>query len=204
MIKKYFFILFIFSLSVIFVKTVQAGGCCYKEFSSTPGIANQEPAKVKATFVDPDLSYQNQGRGPTVLLKNKKVLVKIDNPTHNQWCKTLTETTNDKGTIEVECYSATPGTMGLYFEAPELTSKGQQSLSTIPRPVMFTGSITTAVTPIPSPMTTPSASPEATNQELADRINQLEEKVAAQEKEVTGLRAIINNIKQALSKFINL
>lgn len=195
---------------------VHAGGCCYKSFSATNGIANSQNAIIDVAFVDPRPSSPGQipAYGP---LSEQKIAIHVVSPQSGQLCSMLSEKTDSSGYIQAECQSSTAGTISVYFSAPELDQQTNQSIKAVPKPVVFdTNPNAPAINTVTiAPSVEEAGKSASTNTTKADdstqskeeteklqkRLNALEKTVQEQKKEVSGLRLVVNNLLDFIRKF---
>ena len=203
-------------LTIIFLThsadTVKAGGCCYKYFSAVDGIASVLDAQISVAFVDP-VHF-----GP---LASQKIEAHVASAKPGQFCMTNTQKTDAEGAISVKCSSPVPGTMDIYFTAPDMNAQANDAIKFYPKQVNFaanpnapaatntpipTPTRMTTATPLPSSTPTesqPTASPEIppATEQLQQRIDTLEKKIAAQEKQLNILQKAFNRMVTFFTQF---
>lgn len=201
---------FLFLFTVIFLAgKVTAGGCCYKSFSATHGIAGKQEASVTVSFVDP--RSMGLGVGEIRDLAHEKILVHITSPKAGQSCKTSTETTNTNGAIEVGCVSNDIGSMSIYFSAPNLGEEmNKNAISSVAKQIYFDENPEGYVTPVTTITSTPNPTdviqPTGVDTggetlELKNKLTELEQKVAKQQEEVNSLKSLLDKIISFLRSF---
>lgn len=201
---------------------VFAGGCCYRSFSSTKGIAGKQDAEINVAFVDPRIYLPNADKNMPKYLANQKIAIHIKSPQEGQSCWMASEYTDSDGHTEARCRSVYAGTIQIYFSAPDLDSQSNQSIGYATREIVFDGDVyappatptpTTVVAPIttntPKPVETFDASGQAQTKEVAQtevlqqRVADLEKQVSAQEKEVGVLRGLLEKLLKIIGGFFS-
>ena len=193
---------------------VYAGGCCYKYFSATDGVAGTQDAQISVAFVDPINTFADPGKTTFNSLTNQKIDVHVASARPGQFCLTNSEKTNSEGHIDAHCASPFSGTMSIYFTAPDMDAQANGMISSVAKTVNFlpnpnAPAETDTPTPFPSPVSTnttiPTSTPTTVQQEtqgssasetaeLQKRVDSLEAKVAEQGKQVSMLQKIINSL----------
>ena len=195
----------VLALSIFAARQVNAGGCCFKYFSSTDGIAGIKNAQISVAFVDPIQSYAEPGR-TTVSLANQKIETHVSSAKPGQFCLGNTEKTDDQGHIDVHCSSPSAGSMLVYFTAPDMSAQANEMIKFATRLINFSSdpnAPASTVTPTPAydtitPVPTVIQQEEQVGSssetaELQKRLDALEEKVTTQGVQVNMLQKIINS-----------
>jgi len=185
---------------------VYAGGCCYKYFNSTDGIAGTKDAQISVAFVDPFNTYVDPGKTTLRSISDQKIDIHITSAKPGQMCLVNTEKTDNEGHIDAHCSSPYAGGMLVYFTAPDMSVQANDMIKSVPKSVNFSSDPNApAVSSTPTPVRETTAStPTVTQQEeqnncvpetaeLQKRLDELEEKVASQANQITVLQRIINS-----------
>ena len=202
---KYFLILVsIFGWWVLFTTIdVSAGGCCYKSFSATQGIAGKQSAQITASFIEPKAPY-------TQVLTQERVTVHIDSPKVGQSCATTADRTDDEGEIQAICSSDTSGIMKIYFSAPDLDAESNINIGFVRQQIFFDEN--PELTSIPedpidmesqiSPTRSETMTDEGIETKvLQEKVQQLEQKLESQEQEVSALKSLIQRMVDFFNNF---
>lgn len=196
--------IFFVTFGLFFPGVVHAGGCCFKSFSADHGIAGEKDALINASFVDPRNIGNITDYGKPLV--NEKIDIVIVNPKSGQSCKMSSPTTNQDGEVVATCSSTLPGTINIYFTAPDLEQQYSDSISYGKREIIFDpGSGLPGATA--SPEQTPSVSPSPTAnpevEELKNKVLTLEETVSKQGKQVSWLTSIVQRIIKSLGRLFH-
>lgn len=134
--NKYFiFIISLFLFAYAYIpSSVFAGGCCFQYFESTNGIAGTKEASISVAFVDPRSYIYPHGPYP---LANEKIEINIEDAAFGQYCKTESEKTDNEGAIKASCYSIIPGSIHIFFSAPNLEKQYNDSIRYPKREIIF-------------------------------------------------------------------
>lgn len=203
-------------ISALFIHTnVQAGGCCYKSVSISPGIAGGLAGQFTVSFYDP-------GKMPAAeLLANKPIQIRITNPWPGQMCTLASQTTNDAGEVSGTCTSPSANAVRISFTSSALSEDDNKKLSNAIQEVPFTAgpNTTSAPAPLPSakpqaevtntptPATaTPQPAMEATDKELEElvrKVDELQETVNTQNEQLNSIQKLINQILSFFTRIFN-
>ena len=205
---KYILLTIIFGALLFIGTSVYAGGCCYKSFSTVNGIAGRQDAEINASFVDPRNSSYS-------VLANQKMAIHIRSPHSEQSCWLLSEYTDADGHVEARCRSAVPGSISVYFSAPELDSQTNDAISYVPKQIYFdadpnapaatstpavmpTHVVVSPTQPVVEPTVMPTQSDEKTEM-LQKRVAELEQEVQEQKEQVNFLTTLVHKLFDVLS-----
>lgn len=205
--KKYLIGCITLFLAVFGVDRVFAGGCCYKSFSSTNGIAGKQEATIQVSFIDPTDLYVDAGKTVLRPLENEKIDIHVISPQAGQSCRVVSESTDANGAITATCFSERAGVLSIYFSAPNLDVQANQWMSAVAKQVYFDADSAVSSTPAYPSIIYPTNTPgptreiqptndgeERETQQLKNQIQNLEQKVAKQQEEVHSLRVVLNKI----------
>lgn len=211
----FFGLIFGVSFFTLTAQFVFAGGCCFKSYSASNGIAGKQEAEINVSFVDPANPHSDAGKTTLSSLSGQKIDIHIVSPQSGQSCYMKAETTDTSGHTEARCSSSTPGQIMVRFTAPNMDAQSQEMIRFGSKPVYFDADpnaqpIIPSNTPVPFvPTATHTVIPqvaevispeEALSEESKDteklqkKIRDLEQKVADQQKEVNMLTSIMNKL----------
>ncbi|PIZ62007.1 hypothetical protein COY16_05485 [Candidatus Roizmanbacteria bacterium CG_4_10_14_0_2_um_filter_39_13] len=208
-------LIFLVSFFALGTQPVFAGGCCFKSYSASNGIAGKQEAEINVSFVDPANPYSDAGKTTLSSLSGQKIDIHIVSPQSGQSCYMKAETTDASGHTEARCSSTTPGQIMVRFTAPNMDAQSQEMIRSVSKPVYFDAdpnaqpvipsntlvpfvpTATHTVTPQQAEVISPvEASSEGSKdtEKLQKRVQELEQKVADQQKEVSMLTSLMNKL----------
>lgn len=192
----------LFFALLFFPPHADAGGCCFLLFHATNGTASEKDAVIDATFVDP--KAMTQDKYEIKPLQNQKIIIHADTTRPDQGCRTEKDRTDDKGYIRATCTSAIPGTLSVWFSAPDLETKYSDMIGFVKQPIAFDGTLQPTAPLLSKAPILPTQQPKETAvvtvvvtqppTQMTDNqdVKALEEKVQALEKEVASQRTQVN------------
>lgn len=129
--------------SLIGTQIAWAGGCCYINYSTSPGVANQTPAQVSTAFTNPTDTFTDATKSKLKPITDQKVSIQIMQPKTGQACFMTQEVTDANGYIKAECVSPTAGEIAVTFTLADNPGGVNDILKTVPLKLQFTGGTVT-------------------------------------------------------------